>query len=148
MPLSKRVERGIGIGDKIAKAAEGVIAMLLLFMLFAGIASLALDIFTSFSPEVYTVENLKKLIDRALVLFIILELYVITISYIRGEPVVKEVFIATFIAVGRKVLTYDYTKWGLSGAIALSILILSISISYFLLYRISYPRRRSDEKQQ
>jgi len=128
----------IEVADKIASIGEMLIATLLLFILFMGIASFIIQIFTSFSQEVYTLDAIKKLIDKALILFIVLELYVITISYLKREPVIKEVLIAAFIAVGRKILIYDFEKWGLNGALALGLLLLVISASYYLLQRISF----------
>lgn len=126
--------------DKIATLGEALIAGLLLFILFMGIGSFIYQIFTSFSQEVYTLDAIKKLIDKALILFIILELYVITVSYLKREPVVREVLIAIFIAVGRKILIYDYEKWGLKGAIALGLLILAISISYYIHQRAALDK--------
>lgn len=128
----------INAADRIANIGEMLIAALLLFILFMGIASFLIQIFTSFSQEVYTMDAIKKLIDKALILFIVLELYVITISYLKREPVVKEVLIAAFIAVGRKILIYDFEKWGLYGALALGFLLLAISASFYLLQKISF----------
>jgi uncharacterized membrane protein (DUF373 family) len=144
--IDRRREKGISIADTIASLGEGIIAALLLFILFMGIASFVLQIFTSFTYEVYTLDAIKKLIDKALILFIILELYVITISYIKREPVIKEVFIAAFIAIGRKILIYDYEKWGILGAAALSVLLFSVAFSYYLLYRISFGCSEVKEK--
>lgn len=136
--MTEKSGKSLKIAEGIAQVGEAVIAALLLFILFMGIGSFILQIFTSFTSEVYTIEAIKKLIDKALILFIVLELYVITVSYLKREPVIKEVFIAAFIAVGRKILIYDYEKWGLSGAVSLAILLAAISLSYYLLNRISF----------
>lgn len=122
----------LNIADLIATVGELIIALLLLFILFMGIGSLGYQILSSFSKEIYTIEAIKSLIDKALVLFIVLELYVITVSYLRREPIVREVLIAVSLAVGRKILIYDYEKWGLQGALSLGILLLAISISTYL----------------
>lgn len=135
----------LDIADSVATLGEALIALLLLFILFMGIGSFVLQIFSSFSSEVYTIDAIKSLIDKALVLFIILELYVITVSYLRREPVVREVLIAVFIAVGRKILIYDYDKWGLKGAISLGALVLAISISFYLYEKTSAIGRETQK---
>ncbi|MCX7832169.1 MAG: phosphate-starvation-inducible PsiE family protein [Actinobacteria bacterium] len=133
------------IADNIATLGEAIIAALLLFILFMGIGSFIIQIFSSFSKEVYTIDAIKSLIDKALVLFIVLELYVITISYLKREPVVKEVLIAVFIAVGRKILIYDYEKWGLQGALSLGLLILAISVSFYFHEKITKMGREENK---
>lgn len=138
MPLNEKGRKNLYIADLIAAAGEIIIAGLLLFILFMGIGSFMLQIFTSFSSEIYSIENIKLLIDKALILFLIIELYTITVAYLKGEPVVREVFIAAFIAVGRKILIYDFEKWGITGAISLSLLIFALAASYFLLHRVSF----------
>lgn len=132
--ISKR-NKSIEIADLLAFVCTISIAVLLLFILLMGIGSFILQIFTSFSKEIYTLGVLKGLIDRALILFLIIELYRITLAYLKSEPIVYEVFIAAFIAVGRKILIYDYELWGLQGAIALAVLLLALSIGYFLLVK-------------
>lgn len=146
MPLNEKGRKNLYIADMVAAAGELIIAGLLLFILFMGIGSFVLQIFSSFSSEIYTIEKIKLLIDKALILFLIIELYTITVAYLKGEPVVKEVFIAAFIAVGRKILIYDFEKWGLLGAISLSLLIFALASSYYLLHRVSFGNERQEEE--
>lgn len=135
----------LNIADLIATVGELIIALLLLFILFMGIGSLGYQIMTSFSKEIYTIEAIKSLIDKALVLFIVLELYVITVSYLKREPIVREVLIAVSLAVGRKILIYDYEKWGLPGALSLGVLLLAISISTYLHAKTTLLERETKE---
>jgi uncharacterized membrane protein (DUF373 family) len=134
--LSK--DRTLNIAEKISALAEILLAGLLLFILFMGLGSFVVQAFTSFSQEVYTIDAIKNLIDKALILFIILELYMITISYLKREVVIREVFVAAFLAIGRKILLYDYKAWGLKGSLALGFLLLAISFSYFLVEKIIF----------
>lgn len=128
--LSK--ENAVDVTDIVAIVAEVAVVATLLFILFAGIWSFITQIASQLTTKGLGVEEMKSLIDKALVLFLIVELYRLGVAYIRSLPIVKEVFIAAFVAVGRKILIYDYSRWGLDGAISLSILMLAISIGYYL----------------
>lgn len=126
-------EKAIFIVDLTITVAEVIIAIFLIAILFYSIWYFVFDLFTTFSRHTFSVEAVRLLIDKVLLLFLIIELYKITISYLTMKSVVNEVFIAGFVALGRKILIYDYDKWGLRGAIALSILMLTLSAGYFLL---------------
>lgn len=128
-----RRERTISIVEIIVNIAEVVIAALLVVLLFYSIWAFVIQMFTTFSRNLLSVEAIRLLIDKVLLLFLIIELYKISIAYLKMESVVNEVFVATFLALGRKILIYDYEKWGLQGAIALSLLMLALSAGYFLL---------------
>lgn len=135
-------EKAISVVDVIITVAEVIIAILLIAILFYSIWTFMLDMFTAFSREAFSAEAIRLLIDKVLLLFLIIELYKITIAYLTMKSVVNEVFIAAFVALGRKILIYDYDKWGLQGAIALSVLMVTLSAGYFLLAK----RKKGEEE--
>lgn len=132
MGKQSRQEWAVDITDIVAIVAELAVVTILLFILFSGIWSFVTQIASEIGTRGLDIDQMKSLIDKALVLFLIVELYRIGVAYIRGLPIVKEVFVASFVAVGRKILIYDYARWGLDGAIALSLLMVSLSIGYYL----------------
>lgn len=142
LPFSEIKTKVTEFTDKVARTGEIIIAVLLLIILFIGIASFGIQIFSGFSEQFYEISQIRNLIDKALIILLIIELYTITVSYLKDKPVIKEVFIASFIAVGRKILIYEYEKWGLTGAIALAVLLITLSGGYYLLHRASFGREK------
>lgn len=128
--------------EKIVEYAELLIAFLLAVVVFLGIISFVHRLTTMVLtyPFLGSTE-IHELLDFGLIIFLAIELFRITLAYLSSEPVIREVFIAAMVALGRKVVLYEYPISGLNGAIALSLLVLAVSAAYY----ISILARRTEK---
>src|SRR5450759_5239909 len=79
-----------------------------------------------------------SILDIALLVFVIAELFKITLAYIRHEGVIPTVMEAALVAVARKVVVLDAhatPSLFLMRAGALGLLLLALSVSWYLLSR-------------
>jgi uncharacterized membrane protein (DUF373 family) len=53
------------------------------------------------------IDEIVDIVDRALLLFIIVEIYQTVVAYTRDESVVRIVIVAALIAVSRKIISFD-----------------------------------------
>lgn len=122
--------------ELLVEFGELAIGFLLALLIFLGILAFSRQLVLSVWPSFFlSTTEIHRLLDFALLIFITIELFRITIAYITARPVVKEVFIAALVAVGRKVVLYEYPVYGLTGAAALALLILAVSVGYYLICR-------------
>jgi uncharacterized membrane protein (DUF373 family) len=113
--------------------AEVIIAGIMVILVFLGVGYLLISLFNSFSSGfVFDHNALIKLLDIALIVFIIIELFRITLAYITGQHVMPTVIEAAFVAVGRKIVLYEYKVDGLNGALALAALLAVIAAAHYI----------------
>ncbi len=84
------------------------------------------------------------LVDSVLLLLIIVEVHRTLIAYARGEPVLRIVVSAGIIAIARRAISFRLEDYDTAGetvlaALAIAVLILALTIGYFLLDRVITP---------
>jgi uncharacterized membrane protein (DUF373 family) len=122
----------------VALYAEVLLASLLLVLVIFGIGFFISRIVASVSQHVVLSPTIiRNELDIVLVIFIIIELFRIAVAYYQKKQVLSTVIEAAFVAIARKVVLFDFAIEGLNGAISLSLLMISIGISYFLIRYIS-----------
>ncbi|MFA5867110.1 MAG: phosphate-starvation-inducible PsiE family protein [Actinomycetota bacterium] len=113
--------------------AEVLIAGIMLILIILGVAYLVVSLVASFGEGfVFDHDRLIKLLDIALIVFIIIELFRITLAYITGERVMPTVIEAAFVAVGRKIVLYEFKSDGLYGALSLAALLAVVAAAHYL----------------
>lgn len=113
--------------------AEVIIAGIMVVLVFLGVGYLIISLFNAMSGGFqFDHDALIKLLDIALIVFIIIELFRITLAYITGEHVMPTVIEAAFVAVGRKIVLYEYKIDGFYGAMALAALMLVIAVAHYV----------------
>jgi len=111
-----------------------IILGLLVLLLFLGIVNFVFNLFTFLHGYLYlTAKEIHQLLDIVLVLFIVIELFRITLAYAYGKEILQVVFEAGFVAVVRKMVLYEYIDYGIWGAVALAVLLFAIIVAYFLI---------------
>jgi uncharacterized membrane protein (DUF373 family) len=85
----------------------------LLVLLFGiGVADFGLQIVDlALSGRITDPRAVVDLIDTALLLFIIVEVFLTVVAYSRDEPVVRIVIVAALIAIARKVITFRTSEY-------------------------------------
>lgn len=121
--------------EDVILISEAVIAFLLAILVFVGIAYLAIQFWETIIVDFPKLgsHSIHKVLDLALIIFITIELFRIAIAYMEKEGVLLIVIEAAFVAVSRKFVLYEYKLTGLNEAIALSILLIALAITYFAL---------------
>ncbi|MDO8885835.1 phosphate-starvation-inducible PsiE family protein [Candidatus Oleimmundimicrobium sp.] len=113
--------------------AEFLVAVLMIIIIFLGIGYLANSVFSAFqSHHFFNPSEIHYFLDIALVLFIVVEMFRITMAYLSGKRTWDAVLEAAFVAIGRKIVLYEYSVYGFYGALALAVLTLSVVLAYYL----------------
>jgi uncharacterized membrane protein (DUF373 family) len=94
--------------------------------------------FTSVGLSPQGINGYTTILDGTLLVFVIAELFKIALAYIRHEGVIPTVMEAALVAVARKVVVLDAhatPSLFLMRAGALGLLLLALSVSWYLLSR-------------
>lgn len=136
--------------DPSARAMEWLVlgaAYFLLLLFLIGVFDLFISLYRLLVTGNFTdpVEVIG-LLDSVLLLLIIVEVHRTLVAYARGQPVLRIVVSAAIIAVSRRVISFRLEDYGggneaLLAAAALGVLILTLTLGYFLLDRVSVPGR-------
>ena len=119
-------------------AIEWVVAATLVVLAALATWSILPDFLSIGTPQgtgAYT-----SILDSALLVFVIAELFKIALAYIRHEGVIPTVMEAALVAVTRKVVVLDAhatPSLFLMRAGALGLLLIALSVSWYLLSRTS-----------
>ena len=131
---------------ELAKAVtviQCIILGLLLTLLVFGIINFLFTLISLLRVHLYlTTEEIYKLLDIILILFINIELFRITLAYAEGKSILEilnVVLEAGFVAIARKMVLFDYPTYGIWGAVALAVLLLAVAIAYFLIGKTMRP---------
>lgn len=131
--------------ETVITFAEFIIASFLVLLAFFGLVYLAFHLFNaidgrfSLSPS-----QIHAVLDIALVLFIVIELFRIAIAYITEQRVLGIVIEAAFVAVARKIVLYDFRDYsgirGIYAAVSLAVLLSALALTYFAIKTRAHDR--------
>ncbi|RLM63517.1 hypothetical protein DVK05_14680 [Halorubrum sp. Atlit-8R] len=137
--------------DPAARAMEWLVlgaAYFLLLLFLIGVFDLFVSLYRLLVAGNFTdpAEVVALLDSVLLLLLIIVEVHRTLVAYARGQPVLRIVVSAAIIAVSRRVISFRLEDYGggdeaLLAAAALGVLVLSLTVGYFLLDRVSVPGR-------
>jgi uncharacterized membrane protein (DUF373 family) len=139
------LDRLIEPSETVIRVVEVTAAYLLVGLFAIGVLDLLISIFdlartgVIFDPD-EGIDAILTVIDKALLLFIIVELYQTVVAYSREESVTRIVIVAGLIAVSRKVISFrpdefESTEALLINAVAFSLLLLVLVVAYYLVVR-------------
>jgi uncharacterized membrane protein (DUF373 family) len=116
---------------------EGFVAVLLVLLAAWGAVGLVAAILDLVRVGVrFDLDRYVAVLDIALVIFIIVELFRIAVAYLRHEDVIPTVLEAGLVAIARKLVTFDSHAAGatvLMKAAGLGILMLSVGVTWYML---------------
>ncbi|MDI6821916.1 MAG: phosphate-starvation-inducible PsiE family protein [Actinomycetota bacterium] len=120
----------------IVRIMELLVACLLILMILLGLSYLVVKLTEYFGTHFYlTSFEIHSMLDVVLAIFIVIELFRITIAYADEREVLPTVLEAVFVVVARKVVLYEFKTEKLVGAIALALLLIPVVLAYFLLWK-------------
>ncbi|RAW44490.1 hypothetical protein DQW50_14140 [Halorubrum sp. 48-1-W] len=144
---------GVSIDDAADPAARSMewlvlgAAYFLLLLFLIGVFDLFFSLYRLLVAGNFTDPvEVVALLDSVLLLLIIVEVHRTLVAYARGQAVLRIVVSAAIIAVSRRVISFRLEDYGggneaLLAASALGVLVLALTIGYFLLDRVSVPGR-------
>jgi len=133
--------------EQILRVVEIAAAYVLVALFAIGVFDLLVimgDLIVSgdiFDPDA-GIEQIVAIVDRALLLFIIVEIYQTVVAYTRDESVVRIVIVAALIAVSRKIISFDTAAAPqelLLSAAAFAILLAAVVAALYVVRATSPP---------
>lgn len=123
--------------DRFVVYIEGAVVVLLTVLALLGVVDIVLKMAEVVRVDGFmSPEGITRTIDTVLVVFIVIELIRIALSYMQHHDVVGTVLEAGLVAVVRKLVIFESSGTDyLQKAIALGILILAVGITWYLLRR-------------
>jgi len=122
-------------------------AYFLLLLFLIGVFDLFLSLYQLLLTGNFTDPNeVVGLLDSVLLLLIIVEVHRTLLAYAKGEPVLRIVVSAAIIAIARRAINfrledYDTGQETVLAAIAIAVLVLALTLGYFMLDRVDVPDR-------
>jgi uncharacterized membrane protein (DUF373 family) len=131
--------------ETIIRAVEIVAAYVFVGLFAVGVLDLLISIFglirtgAIFDPDA-GIDEILTVIDKALLLFIIVELYQTVVAYSREESVTRIVIIAGLIAIARKIISFRPSEFAsteelLINAVSFSLLLAVLIAAYYLVVK-------------
>ena len=136
--------------DPAARAMEWLVlgsSYFLLLLFLIGVFDLFVSLYRLLVAGNFTdPAEVVELLDSVLLLLIIVEVHRTLVAYARGKPVLRTVVSAAIIAVSRRVISFRLEDYGtgdeaLLAAVSLGVLVLTLTVGYFLLDRVRVPGR-------
>ncbi|HBK58345.1 MAG TPA: hypothetical protein DDZ37_03115 [Spirochaetaceae bacterium] len=122
--------------NKIVVYIEGAVTGLLVVLAALGVVDIVIKMLEVTRADGFmTPDGITRTIDTVLVVFIVIELIRIAIAYMQHQNVIGTVLEAGLVAVVRKLVIFESGPDMLEKAIALSVLILSVGITWYLLHK-------------
>jgi uncharacterized membrane protein (DUF373 family) len=126
----------IGLLNRTVVYIEGAVTVLLVILAGLGVVDIVLKMLEVTRADGFmTPEGITRTIDTVLVVFIVIELIRIAVSYMQHKNVIGTVLEAGLVAVVRKLVIFESSEGMLEKAIALGVLILAVGITWYLLQR-------------
>ncbi|MDY0341749.1 MAG: phosphate-starvation-inducible PsiE family protein [Coriobacteriia bacterium] len=120
--------------NRIVLYIEGAVTFLLVILAALGVVDIVIKMFQVTRADGFmTPEGITRTIDTVLIVFIVIELIRIAIAYMQHKDVIGTVLEAGLVAVVRKLVIFESSDQMLEKAIALSVLILAVGITWYLL---------------
>lgn len=121
----------------IIKLAVRVLAVLMTLVILWGVADVVWILYKRLMAEPKFLLDLNDLIatfGAFLAVLVAIEIFLNVVIYLKKETIHIKIVLATaLIAVARKAIIFDYEKIGFEYVVATGIVILSLSIAYWLL---------------
>jgi uncharacterized membrane protein (DUF373 family) len=123
--------------NKAVYVIEVLVACALVIMTIMAVVTLSVELFNVIvGNHILLSADFLRLISIILEIFILIELFRIAVAYMTHQNVLPTVFEAALIAVARKFVVFEIANQTLQSALALTVLLLAVAISWWLLARI------------
>ncbi|MFB6150807.1 MAG: phosphate-starvation-inducible PsiE family protein [Haloarculaceae archaeon] len=133
------------IGDRselLMDVLELATAFIMIILFAIGVYDLGLKLYQMVASGSHTdPDNVIHLIDTALLLLIVVEIYRTVIAYVEDKNILPIVMNVGVVAMARKIISFRTTKYAtkndaLLSALSYGLLMLVLIVSFYLLHRI------------
>jgi uncharacterized membrane protein (DUF373 family) len=122
--------RVIEVSDVAVRWVELVVSVMLALLAVAGVVFLGVEfVHVAQEPGLKAFESLFSAI---LLVFILLELYRIGVSFLKGEDVINKVFEVGLVALVRQVIVSEFVHLGTTQMLIIAGLIVALGLSWYL----------------
>lgn len=139
----ENVLKELGIRTEILMDVLELTTAMIMIVLFAiGVYDLGLKVYLMLNDGSYTDPNVViKVIDTALLLLIIVEIYRTVIAYVEDKRILPIVLNVAVIAMARKVISFRTGKYAttsdaLLSAAAYGLLLIVVIVAFYMIHRI------------
>lgn len=137
------ITKSINILQVLIELAELAIAVFMVILIFLGLGYLISKLASTVGSHLFLDSTqIHHFLDMVLTLFIVIELVRITFGYLTGQRIWIIVAETAFIALGRKIILFEYKTYGLLGAIALAILTIVVIFAYYCV-QVHKPKEKA-----
>lgn len=134
--LSPNDERFIGFLHKCIHYAVRALAVLMVVVIWFGVADVVYVLFTRISAHPYHLIEISDILatfGAFMAVLIAIEIFINIVSYLREDAIQLEIVLATaYMAILRKVIVLDYKETSAEYVYATAAVVLAISIGYWL----------------
>lgn len=134
--LSVNDERFIGFLHKCIYYAVRALAVLMVVVIWFGVADVVYVLFTRISTHPYHLIEISDILatfGAFMAVLIAIEIFINIVSYLREDAIQLEIVLATaYMAILRKVIVLDYKETSAEYVYATAAVVLAISIGYWL----------------
>ena len=135
--LSDRDEHFIGLLQKCIHHAVRVLAVLMVIVIWFGVADVIYVLYSRISSHPYYLIEISDILatfGAFMAVLIAIEIFINIVSYLREDAIQLEIVLATaYMAILRKVIVLDYKETGAEYVYATAAIVLAISIGYWLI---------------
>jgi uncharacterized membrane protein (DUF373 family) len=139
-------QRVIELSDIAVRWVELVVSIMLAVLAAAGVVFLGRQfVAAAMKPGLAAFESLFSAI---LLVFILLELYRIGVSFLKGAGVINKVFEVGLVALVRQVIVSEFVHLGTTQMLIIAALIVALGLSWYLsrlAMRTDIPPREREE---
>ncbi len=139
---SQRSTKFVRLLDLALAALELGTAAILVILGVLALVGLVVKVPGLAHPPFLGSEQLGNLLDNVLAVFVLIELLVTAVAYVRGRAVLHSILEAGIVAIARKLITLDLSAAPLAKAGAVGILLISLALTWWVLARIEVISER------
>jgi uncharacterized membrane protein (DUF373 family) len=122
--------------DRVVIYIEAAVTVLLVILAALGVVDIVIKMVEVTRADGFmTPEGITRTIDTVLVVFIVIELIRIAVSYMQHQNVIGTVLEAGLVAIVRKLVIFESGDDMLPRAAALAVLIVAVGVTWYLLNR-------------
>ncbi len=128
-------DRAARLAKIILFALEGAMVAALAALVLLAFLGLLMEFPALIRPPFLGAEQLARVLDDILAVFILLELLATAVAYIKGTGMVRRIMEAMLVALARKLISLDLAATSVDKAAALALLLVAIGVSWLLIAR-------------
>lgn len=113
------------------QALEILTVLIMAVLSMFALAGLVVEIPEYVHPPFLDSERLSQLLDHLLAVFVLIELLVVAVAFLRGTDRVRRIFEALLVALARKLIGSEALSLAMTGSLAM--LLVAIGLTWFLI---------------